>query len=78
MATEYERQIKVEIDAIAVERRQHPRHGLIGHLEDVTYTALRRYGLIERSGEQIGSRQIGSSMSAIGQKQPNVTNLVTQ
>jgi len=63
----------VEIDAIAIERRQHPRHGVIGHLEDVTYSTLRRYGLIERSGEQIGS-----SMSAIGQKQPNVTNLVIQ
>jgi hypothetical protein len=73
VVAEYERQINVEIDAIAIERRQYPRHGVMGHLENVTYSALRRYGLIERSGEQIGS-----SMSAIGQKQANVTNLVTR
>jgi len=63
----------VEIDAIAIERRQYPRHGVMGHLEDVTYSALRRYGLVVCSGEQIRS-----SASEIGQKQPNVTNLVTQ
>lgn len=31
---------------IAIDRRQHPREGIIGQLEDISYAALRRYGVI--------------------------------
>jgi hypothetical protein len=30
---------------IAIERRQHPREGILGQLEDITYTVLRKYGI---------------------------------
>lgn len=30
-----------------IERREHSRDGVIGHLEDITYSALRRYGVID-------------------------------
>jgi hypothetical protein len=32
--------------AIAIDRREHPREGVIGQLEDISYAALRRYGVI--------------------------------
>jgi hypothetical protein len=32
--------------AIPIERRESPREGLMGQLEDITYAALRRYGVI--------------------------------
>jgi hypothetical protein len=33
-----------------IERREHPRNGVMGHLEDITYSALRRYGVIDGAG----------------------------
>jgi len=30
--------------AISIERRQHSREGIIGQLENITYTVLRKYG----------------------------------
>jgi len=30
---------------IAIDRRQHPREGVIRQLEDISYAALRRYGI---------------------------------
>jgi hypothetical protein len=30
---------------IAIERRQYCREGVIGQLEDITYAALRKYGI---------------------------------
>ena len=32
---------------ITTDRREHPRCGVIRQLEDITYAALRRHGLIE-------------------------------
>jgi hypothetical protein len=32
--------------AISIERRESPREGVMGQLEDITYAALRRYGVI--------------------------------
>jgi hypothetical protein len=31
--------------AISIERRQHPREGILGQLENITYTILRKYGI---------------------------------
>ena len=31
--------------AISVERRQHPREGILGELENITYRVLRKYGI---------------------------------
>jgi hypothetical protein len=36
--------------AISVERRQHSREGILGQLENITYTVLRKYGI---TGETI-------------------------
>jgi len=36
--------------AISVERRQHAREGILGQLENITYTVLRKYGI---TGETI-------------------------
>jgi hypothetical protein len=35
-----------------VERRQHPRGGIVRELENITYTALRRYGFIGEVAQQ--------------------------
>ena len=34
--------------AISNDRRQHPRGSALERLQDITYTALRRYGVIEK------------------------------
>jgi len=31
---------------VQIERRWHPREGLMGQLEEIAYAALRRYGII--------------------------------
>ena len=31
--------------AIPIERRQHPREGIMGQLENITYTILRKHGI---------------------------------
>jgi len=31
---------------ISIDRRQHPREGVLGQLEDITYAVVRRYGVI--------------------------------
>lgn len=31
---------------ISLERRQYPREGVIGQLEDIAYAAIRRYGVM--------------------------------
>jgi hypothetical protein len=31
--------------AISIERRQHPREGILGQLENITYGILRKYGI---------------------------------
>ena len=36
---------------IAIERRQHPREGVMGQLDDIAYTVLRRYGIGEVNSE---------------------------
>lgn len=33
-------------EEITTERRQHSRAGVIGQLEDITYAALRKYGVM--------------------------------
>jgi len=38
---------------ISIDRRQHPREGLMGQLEDITYAVVRRYSVIgEVGGDQ--------------------------
>jgi hypothetical protein len=38
--------------AISVERRQHPREGILGELENITYGVLRKHGIAsEATGE---------------------------
>jgi hypothetical protein len=32
---------------ITIDRRQHPREGIMGHLGDITYAVLRKYGIGE-------------------------------
>jgi hypothetical protein len=40
--------------AISIERRQHSREGIIGRLENLTYTVLRKYGMTcEASRERV-------------------------
>ena len=43
-----------------IERREHPRDGVMGRLEDITYAALRRYGVIDgvRGEERNCSSQV--------------------
>ena len=42
----------------AVERRQHPREGVLGQLQDVTYAVLRRHGVGEpKTGSANSSAQ---------------------
>jgi len=36
---------------ISVDRRQHPREGVMGQLEDITYAVVRRYGVIGEVGD---------------------------
>ncbi len=31
---------------VPMERRQYPREGVIGQLEDIAYAAVRRYGVV--------------------------------
>ena len=38
-------------EAITIERRQYPRNGVLGHLEDITYAALRRYQMMEKAAK---------------------------
>jgi hypothetical protein len=40
---------------IAVERRQHPREGVMGRLADVTYAVLRKYQIGEGKTGQFSS-----------------------
>jgi hypothetical protein len=35
--------------AISNDRRQHPREGSVERLQDITYAALRRYGVIAKA-----------------------------
>jgi hypothetical protein len=50
---------------ISTERRQHSREGIIGRLEDITYTLLRKYGMTcEASRERVmngAPREVGAS-----------------
>ncbi|HYL12491.1 MAG TPA: hypothetical protein VEV41_05630 [Terriglobales bacterium] len=43
--------------AIPIERRQHPREGILGQLENITYGVLRKYGILgEARREAVMSR----------------------
>ena len=42
--------------AISIERRQHPREGVLGQLENITYTILRKYGI---AGEATREAAVG-------------------
>ena len=35
------------VQVITIDRRQHPREGIMGHLADITYGVLRKYGIGE-------------------------------
>lgn len=35
-----------------VERRKHSRHGVMGELENITYSVLRKHGVISESGQK--------------------------
>jgi hypothetical protein len=48
--------------AIPIERRQHPREGIIGQLENITYTILRKHGIgaeAPREAVSAGTSQAG-------------------
>lgn len=47
--------------AISLDRRQYPREGVIGQLEDIAYAAIRRYGVI---GEVENDRMDSSTLPA--------------
>jgi len=36
----------MDAQIISIDRRQHPREGVMAYLEDITYAAVRRYGVI--------------------------------
>jgi hypothetical protein len=38
--------------AISIERRQHPRDGILGQLENITYGVLRKYGITGEAGRE--------------------------
>jgi hypothetical protein len=38
--------------AIFVERRKHSREGVMGELENITYSVLRKHGVISESGQE--------------------------
>lgn len=40
---------------IAIERRKHPREGVMKQLADVTYAVLRKHAIAEARTESIGS-----------------------
>jgi hypothetical protein len=40
---------------ITIERRQYSRGGVIGQLEDITYAALRKYGVIEEGRSEVSN-----------------------
>ncbi len=49
-------ELKMAAQAISIDRRQSPREGVMGQLEDITYAALRRYGVIgEPRADQMNS-----------------------
>ena len=52
-----ERGTQVTVQTITIDRRQHPREGVMGQLEEITYAAMRKYAV---AGE-IKIAQIDSS-----------------
>jgi hypothetical protein len=40
---------------ISIDRRQHPREGVMAYLEDITYAAVRRYGVIAEPADRMDS-----------------------
>jgi hypothetical protein len=41
--------------AISIERRQHTREGILGQLENITYTILRKYGIAGEATREVVS-----------------------
>ncbi|MBV9341281.1 MAG: hypothetical protein JO159_10390 [Acidobacteria bacterium] len=41
----------MKTEAPIIERRQHSREGVLGEIENLTYTVLRKYGILERADQ---------------------------
>jgi hypothetical protein len=41
-----------------VERRQHPRVGVMAQLEDITYGILRKHGVVNGTGDAVTAKAV--------------------
>jgi hypothetical protein len=61
---------------ITVERREHARYGVMEQLEDITYSVLRKYGVVSDGGPQGGDSRADHEMNYVREEDTTVANLM--